>query len=502
MSRQVSLPSFLLPGATELTLRRFNPWWSGGRGIVLPPKRRHLVGQIQLRMRQNLAPIVVVRGARQIGKSVAQQQVLEDLLNEGVSPERILRVQFDELAGLERLEDPILRIIDWYEKNVLGMSLNDAARSGRPATLFFDEVQNLDNWAPQLKSLVDSSTTQVIVTGSSALRIERGRDSLAGRITSIEAGTLSLTEVGILRDLPLGAPALADNGLEPLTQIDFWRELAARGRKVAVVRDEVFRLFSERGGYPIAHTSSARATWEAIADQLNENVIKRVIQHDLRLGQRGRKRDATLLEELFRAVCRNAGQTVTFTTLALDIHRQVQGNVGPQRIATYLKFLSDSLLVRAVEPLEIRLKKKRSGPKLCLADHALRASWLQEVVPLEPALLEEQPQALNTVAGHIAESVVGATLCTINGLDVSHKPEHRNEPEIDFVLSIGTRRIPIEVKYQRRIDPVRDPHGLRAFIGKEPNNAEFGVLVTRSEVAAELDPRIVAIPLPSLMLLR
>ena len=49
----------------------------------------------------------------------------------------------------------------------------------------FDEVQNLRDCAPQLKSLVDHAATTVLVTATSALRIEAGRDSLAGRITSI-----------------------------------------------------------------------------------------------------------------------------------------------------------------------------------------------------------------------------------------------------------------------------------------------------------------------------
>ena len=84
--------------------------------------------------------------------------------------------------------------MDWNEKAVLGKTLNEVAREGRAVYLVFDEVQNLKNWAPQLKFLVNHSEARVLVTGSSALRIEAGRDSLAGRITTIESGVLSLTE--------------------------------------------------------------------------------------------------------------------------------------------------------------------------------------------------------------------------------------------------------------------------------------------------------------------
>jgi predicted AAA+ superfamily ATPase len=501
MTQQMTLiPSVSLSGATELTLRRFNPWWSTEPGILLPNTRRHIVGQIHLRLKQRLAPIVVVRGARQIGKTTAQLQVLDDLLKSGMDPKRVLRIQFDDLEGIEKLEDPIIRLVDWYEHAILGMSLNEAARRGEPAFLFFDEVQNLDNWAPQLKTLVDGSTVQVVVTGSSALRIELGRDSLAGRITTIEAGVLSLTEVGLLRNVDLGTPFLPDNGLHPLTESDFWRNLTLHGRALLKEKEQVFAWFSERGGYPVAHIHE-EAPWNAVADQLNENVIRRVIKHDLRMGERGRKRDAQLLEELFRAVCRYAGQAPPIHTLSEDVRVALQGNAGETRIRSYLKFLADSLLIRTIDPLEIRLKRKRSASKLCLADHALRASWLQEDVPLDPILLDRNPD-LGTIAGHLAESVVGATLCTVNGLDINHKPEMKSEPEVDFIITVGTKRVPIEVKYQATIDPVRDTAGLRTFISKKVNHADFGVLVTRKDTALHFNDNIIALPLSSLMLMR
>ena len=144
--------------------------------------------------------------------------------------------------------------------------------------------------------------------------------------------------------------------------------------------------------------------------------------------------------------------------------------MGDQRVRQYLRFLHDTLLLRLVEPLEIRLKKRRASPKICLADHGLRASWLQEIVPLAPRALAEEPQ-LATLAGHIAESVTGAALATISQLDLAHLPLRGSEPEIDFVLTVGTKRIPLEVKYRSRVDPLMDTEGLRTFLEKSVNNA-------------------------------
>jgi predicted AAA+ superfamily ATPase len=494
----------LFPGVSyglERDLRRLNPWWHGGSLQPLPTTRRHLVAAIQRRLKSRLAPIVVVRGPRQIGKTTAQLHVIQDLLNSGTPPECILRVQWDELPGLDKQEkEPILRIADWYEIFVLKQTLNDAAHQGKKTYLFFDEIQNLKNWAPQLKFLVDASTTQVCVTGSSALRIEQGRDSLAGRITTIEAGLLSLTEIAQFYDVDLGKPFIEDNGLEPLTGKPFWQELAGHGARVFESRDFIFDRFSERGGYPLVH-SHRDSAWGALADQLNETVIKRVIQHDLRIGERGRKRDAPLLEELFRLACRYVGQAPSPGSLAREAHRALEANVGSQRVAHYLAFLADTLLLRLIQPLEIRLKRKRGNPKICLADHGLRASWLQEVIPLSPSGLAENPH-LTDLAGHIAESIVGATLSTISSLDLAHLPERNDEPEVDFVLTVGTKRIPLEVKYRRHIDPLRDTEGLRTFIEKTANNASFGIVISQTDEPPVDDPRIVTLPLSTLMLLR
>ena len=497
---RTQFPPLELPAQLVRDLLRFNPWWQGKPGAALPSTRRTLVSMIKRRLDQRLAPIVVVRGPRQIGKTTAQLQLIKQMLAEGVRPDRIFRIQFDELSSLRGIDEPILQIVEWYEETMLKRTLNEAARAGEAAILFFDEIQNLSDWAPQLKSLVDNATVQAVVTGSSALRIELGRDSLAGRITTIEAGTLSLTEIGQFRGLDMPAAFLPDNGLEPLTRQGFWQELREHGARHAAMRDATFQAFSERGSFPLAH-SAANIPWPQVADQLNETVIRRVIQHDLRLGERGRRRDAALLEELFRLSCRYIGQAPDNGLFAREAQRALQANVGVVRVQQYMKFLSNSLLLRLIEPLEIRLKTKHGAAKLCLVDHGLRASWLQEVIPLAPDQLAAAPE-LYDLAGRIAESVVGATLLTINGLDVAHFPARPMEPEVDYVLTIGTLRIPMEVKYRRRINGWAETEGLRAFLEKTVYHAPFGILVTQSDEATVTDPRIVCVPLSSLMMLR
>ena len=488
-----------LPLTIQATLHDDNPWWHGERLFGLPGLHRWAFNAVLRGVQRGLTPATVLRGPRQVGKTTLLNQVIDALLAQGVAGRRIFRVQFDELPALRSVTEPILELARWYAATVLQKSFNQAAHDGEQAYLFFDEIQNLPDWAPQLKHLVDMHPVRVLVTGSSALRIEAGRDSLAGRVSTIDIGPLLLREIAQLRGFGTLNALVPPNGLAPLKQRQFWQEVRAFGEHHAEVRQRAFAAFAARGGYPVAQVHSDEP-WERVADLLNETVIRRVLQHDLRMGVRGRRRDAHLLEEVFRLACRYVGQAPSQELYLNEIGRSMRVSVGWQRVLTYLKFLDSTLLLHLIEPLELRLKRQRGAMKLCLCDHALRAAWLQEVVPLTPDGLVQAPH-LTDLAGRIAESVVGYFFRSIPGLDVAHFPTRSTEPEVDFVLTVGIQRIPVEVKYRRRVED-RDTVGLRSFLEKPHYNAPFGILVTLLDEVVSNDERIVPLPLSSLLLMR
>lgn len=497
-----SVSEVTLPGELIQDLNRQNPWWSHQPLPVMPSFRRWPYEKLRQRLRHPIAPILVIRGPRQIGKTTLQLQLIQSLLEDGMAPKRIIRVQCDDLPSLRqaKFREPILRIVDWFERGVLGSTLNESAHRREPVFLFLDEVQNVAAWDVQLKSLVDHSTAQVMVTGSSALRIEMGRDSLAGRIHSLDVGPLRLTEIAALRRFNALTPFQSENGWNEWLHPEFWKGLSAHAARQAAVLQRAFLAFSERGAYPLAQVN-AEVPWEEIAGQLNETVVKRVIEHDLRIGEIGRRRDRQLLEEVFRMGCRYIGQSPNPATLAREAQGALHANIGPQRIRHYMDFLDRSLLLRTVQPLEIRNKKRRGYSKLCLCDHAIRAAWLQETIPLDRDALDRVPH-LHDLAGRIAESTAGYFLASLAGPSVAHVPERGGDPEVDFVLTIGERRIPVEVKYRRVIDALRDTLGLRVFIEKAVNHAPFGLLVTRDDTPVVADPRILTVSLPALLIVR
>lgn len=497
---QLNLFSGSLPPDVAETLRQMNPQWSGEPGPTTPRFRRWVFQALMQHLRTGLTPGVVLRGPRRVGKTVLVRQIIAQLLADGVAPTRILYVAFDEIPSLANLQEPVLQIARGFEASVLGSTFNRMAHKGEVAYLLFDEVQNLTDWAPQIKHLVDTQTVRILVTGSSSLRIDAGKDSIAGRVQTLTIGPLLLREIAALREGVTNTPHWIDNGMGELAQQRFWRQAVEKARDEQSQRRSAFHHYSERGGYPIVHETPG-TTWSEIASYLNETVIQRAIQHDLRMGHRGRKRDEHLLEEVFRLACRYAGQTPGQNVFVPELNRALAANIGYTRVLTYLKFLDGTLLLRLIQPLELRLKKKKSPAKVCICDHAIRASWLQEVIPLEPEALAASPH-LSVLAGRIAESALGYFLASVPNLEVAHFPARGIEPEVDFVLTIGTRRVPIEVKYTRHIDPVADTRGLVAFFEKSVYNASFGLLVTLDDDVVVPDPRIVTISLSSLLWMR
>jgi len=489
-----------LPLELSENLRALNPWWRNEPALPLPIFRRWPFPRLKHLINQGMTPATVLRGPRRVGKTVLLRQIIEDMIEQGVSPSRILYVPFDDLPTFTGISEPVLAIARWFEREVLGRSFNAAAKEGAPAFLFFDEIQNLDAWAEQTKNLCDNHAVRVLVTGSSSLRIEAGRDSLAGRVTTLDLGPLLLREIAELRFGHSASPFWADDGFDALLRMDFWKAANENGNREAQIRLDSFRAFSDRGAYPIAQEKHT-TPWHEVADYLNETVIKRAIQHDLRMGPRGQKRDEKLLEEVFRMVCRYAGQTPGQSVFVPEIQQALAGNIGWGRILNYLKFLDGTLLVRLVQPMELRLKRRKSPPKVCLCDHALRASWLQEIVPLDVDGLSANPH-LSDLAGHLAESSLGYFLASIPNLGVAHFPARGAEPEVDFVITVGMHRIPVEVKYRKRIDAHEDTRGLRAFLEKTVYNAPLGLLVTLQDGVKVSDPRIVPISLSSLLWMR
>jgi AAA domain len=85
MRNSATLFSILADGL-EATLRTDNIWWRGERQFGLPSMRRWAFGSVMNGLKNGLTPVTVLRGPRQIGKTTLLNQVIDQLLSEGVDP--------------------------------------------------------------------------------------------------------------------------------------------------------------------------------------------------------------------------------------------------------------------------------------------------------------------------------------------------------------------------------------------------------------------------------
>ena len=482
-----------LPADTIDFLERNNPWWRGKPQKELPSILRWAYRDIYDRMNSGIAPIVALKGPRQIGKTTIQQQFIDHLLRlDRIQPNRILRVQFDDAPSLGVLKNPVEKIIKWYERNILKKTLNEAAIAKEHAYLLFDEVQNLGQWSEQLKIIVDNSDVKVFVTGSSALRIQRGKDSLVGRLHSVELGPLRLYEIAKFRMLEYFEPYSHPAKISEWSKKSFWLGLVDYGKKLAKPIGEAYKYFSLYGGYPICHKEALEI--DTLATQIVNDVVERTIGHEHVRGV-----SEEVIKALFTLICRYTGERVSLRQLSQQVAPVVGGGVKEREIKTAIDYLEKTLLVCLLRPIELLRKKTNACSTLCICDHFIRYAVIHESIPLVPQELRSKSQSIAQQAGHMIEGIMGSFFSKLPGISVATFPGNHNEKEVDIVLTIGYQRIPIEVKYQNKISG-RDLDGLKTFCSKPHYEAPFGIIITQ-EKEGPVDNNIIAIPAKTLLAL-
>jgi hypothetical protein len=76
-SGEDTLFGVVLPAELEQFVWDANPWWRGQPMRPLPRYRRWLFPTVLKRLQSPLAPVVALRGARQVGKTTLQLQIIE-----------------------------------------------------------------------------------------------------------------------------------------------------------------------------------------------------------------------------------------------------------------------------------------------------------------------------------------------------------------------------------------------------------------------------------------
>lgn len=192
-----------------------------------------------------------VVGMRRSGKTWLMFQRMGEIVQAGAPREDLLYINFED----ERLGDVtaahLSMIVEAHYRR------NPAGRS-RPGAMFFDEIQLVEGWERFIRRLVDTETTHICVTGSSAKLLSREiATSLRGRSLTTELFPFSLVE------------ALA------------YRGISAEPSPPARVRSVIEHAANEYlrcGGFPEVQTLDEPTRVRVLQDYLDVAILRDLIE--------------------------------------------------------------------------------------------------------------------------------------------------------------------------------------------------------------------------------
>jgi len=352
--------------------------------MLTPTFKREIVQQLKHRLAEPRRFIQVVTGPRQVGKTTAVHQAVEEWNGHVVYGS----------ADLPAPPQPI-----WIEQ--LWETARLRATEQQPVVLVIDEVQKVTRWSEVVKRLWDEDSRQgtnirVIILGSSALLVQAGlTESLAGRFELLHATHWSFKECE------------ACFGWNLDRYIYF-------------------------GGYPgAAPLIAAEDRW---AQYIRDSLIETTLSKDILLLNRVEK--PALLRQFFMLAAENAGQIVSYQKFV----GQLMDAGNTTTLAHYQRLLEGARLICGLPKWHGQaLRRRASSPKWLVLNTALMTA-------IAGSSFGEWRHDM-TRWGRLVEAAVGAHLINTalgTGIEVFYWRER--DQEVDFVLQQANKLLAIEVK--------------------------------------------------------
>ncbi len=402
-----------------------------------------------LRTLLTLAPVVLVRGPRQCGKSTLVRSLLE----------------LDRSPVYFNLDDAQVQAAlsnDAY--GVLGALAHE--------TVVIDEVQRLPQLTLVIKRLVDEQRTpgRFVLTGSAdLLQLPRLSESLAGRMQLVDLWPLSQAEIAGHQNNFVDAAF--GKGPVPMARYPLSRA------------DIAERML--RGGYPelcsgASWPPAARKTWF-------DSYISTLINRDVRdIANVGKLHAFPALISLLAA---RAGSAVVVSDIAKTI------GAASSTTAEYINALRLLYLVVNVAPWfrDNLTKRLVKSPKLYLSDSGMLANLNY----YDTARLTADAVAFGT----LLENFVALELHKLISSSESHPGmfymRDAAGTEVDFVLERGRKVVGIEVK-STASPGGRDFAGLAALRDMTGSDFQRGILLYTGTQVIPFDAQISAVPVSAL----
>ena len=326
--------------------------------------------------------IKILVGIRRCGKSVILEQIIEELKNKGINEDHIIYVNF-EFIEFEELTD--------YKK--LNNYIKEKIKDSSMYYIFFDEIQNVENFEKVVNSLRASQKVSIFITGSnSRLLSEELSTILSGRYVSFRINPLSYKEVLQLK------------GIEKST-------------------DEAFQDFMKWGSLPNRFQFQNE---EAIKNYLY-GVFDSIILRDV--VERLKIRDTALFNLILQYIIDTIGREFSAENI-INFLKNESREVSTLTIYSYIEALCKALLIRKVYRYDVHGKA------------VLKTLNKYYVTDLGIAQIKNNKTEIDK--SYAIENIVYNELI-IKGYDVFTGKTKKGE--IDFVATKPNKKIYIQVAF-------------------------------------------------------
>ena len=443
------------------------------------------------RLRAPKGLIEVVRGPRQVGKTTAIYQIIEDLIASGARGTDILLVRFD-LEILREEAASLRKLTNWYVEHVRKRDLADGAST----IVFLDEGHKLRRWHEEVKHLTDTFPMRMLITGSSSVLVARGgRESLAGRVFTTELPPFTFREVlecwkpNLASALP---PRIKFNDAYGHALVDAAQALEALKPQQKLAIGRALERYYQRGGYPRLH--SGEVDDDRWADYLSQTVFDNVLGADI--PDLFPVESPALLRHLYLQVARLTATEIAQNQLA-TLATEAGFPTNQPTVGKYLHYLADALLIREFRRYPLAKKQSARVPaKITVSDLGVRNAIFRGA----PSLWESDPQVMGPLVETLVQSCIRDYNLHVHFFrDYEIVGDRRSRIyEVDFVAEkLDGTVMPIEVKFRKRIQG-EDLAGLRHF--RHRFHSTLAVLVTRDSMAWNPLEGILSLPLQSFLL--
>ncbi|MBP3476360.1 MAG: ATP-binding protein [Lachnospiraceae bacterium] len=256
--------------------------------------------------------VKVITGIRRCGKSTIMRQIIDEIRDNGIGADHIVYINFEDYKYRKISNADAL--YEYIEARI---------KDDKKYYLFFDEIQNVDEFELVINSFRATHNTSIFITGSNS-------KLLSGELASHLSGrTLSFRVM-------------------PFNFQEFCEFKKSEGQERTL--DEYMQEFLTWGGFPlVCKETDVNSKMVILSNIFDSVVLKDIVM-------RNKVASPVALEKVLEYLIANSSTTISGNRIAASLSESGQPVSSPM-VYDYLRFITDACVCDKVSRYDIRGKK-------------------------------------------------------------------------------------------------------------------------------------------------